>query len=181
MPYNHVELFRQTGEDLVRLGLTTSHGGNLSIRHHDHMLITAHFAMAGRLEAGDIVQASLRGGADQPGVNLSRDAELHRLIYAATPAMAIIHAHPPHAIALSLKQDTIRPLDLEGSCFLPEIPVIAPDETPSRVAELLSDHAALMIAGHGSYAAGLNLGEALAYTSALELSARVLWLAGESR
>lgn len=179
MPDNHVELFQQTGEDLVRLGLTTSHGGNLSIRHQGHMLITAHFAMAGRLEVGDIVQAPLRGELEQPGIDLSRDAELHRLIYAATPAMAIIHAHPAHAITLSLERDAIRPRDMEGSFFLPEIPVVAPEEATLRAPELLKNHAALMVAGHGSYATGRNLGEALAYTSALELSARVLFLAGE--
>lgn len=180
MPDNHVELFQQTGEDLVRLGLTTSHGGNLSIRHQGHMLITAHFAMTGRLQAGDIVRVPLRGELDRPGVDFSRDAELHRLIYAATPAMAIIHAHPAHAIALSLERDVICPRDLEGSFFLPEIPVVAPEDAALRVPELLRDHAALIITGHGSYAAGRNLGEALAYTSALELSARVLLLAGES-
>lgn len=176
MPESHAELFQQTGEDLVRLGLTTSHGGNLSIRHQGHMLITAHFAMAGRLEAGDIIRASLRAGADPPGIDLSRDTGLHRLIYAATEAMAVIHAHPPHAIALSLEHEVIRPRDLEGSYFLPEIPVVPPNAADARVPGLLGDHAAVMVAGHGSYAAGRNLGEALAYTSALELSARVIWL-----
>lgn len=181
MPEGHVELFRQTGEDLVRLGLTTSHGGNLSMRHQQEMLITAHFSMVGRLDASDIIKAPLKGGPGQSAVDLSLDADLHRLIYAATPAMAVIHAHPPHAIALSLKTDAIRPRDLEGSHFLPEIPVVQPEDARARIPELLSDHAALLVAGHGSYAAGRNLNEALAYTSALELSCQVLWLTGAGK
>ena len=37
--------FQAVGNDLLRLGLTTSHGGNMSIRHQGNLVATVHFAM----------------------------------------------------------------------------------------------------------------------------------------
>ncbi len=177
------EQFRQTGADLAALGLISSHGGNLSIRHQGRLLVTAHFAMLGRLEPGDLVELPLdedpdRTGGEAPGdAEASGDTRLHRLIYQLTPAGAVVHAHPAHAIALSLAGETIVPLDLEGSVLLREIAVVEPGGAERRLPQLLQERPALMVRGHGSYAVGRTLPEALAFTSALALSCRITWLA----
>lgn len=171
------EQFQQTGKDLLRLGLTTSHGGNLSMRHQGRVLITAHFATLGRLDPGDILDIPLREEPGRIAGGASRDAPLHQLIYKYTPAMAIVHAHPAVAVALSLERDLIAPRDLEGSELLREIPVIPAAEASGSLPQVLQMRVALVVRGHGSYAVGRTLGEALAYTSALEFSCRVAHLA----
>jgi L-fuculose-phosphate aldolase len=171
--------FQQVGEDLVKLGLTTSHGGNLSIRQSGRMIITAHFAMLGRLGPGDLVEVPLREEPDHMTSEVSKDAGLHQLIYRFTPAGAVIHAHPAHAVALSLKTDMIAPRDLEGSVFLREIPVVAMAEAATRLPQVMQTHVAAMVRGHGCYVVGRTLTEALAYTSALGLSCHVDFLAAQ--
>lgn len=171
------EQFRQTGVDLVRLGLVSTHGGNISIRHQGRLLITAHFSMLGRLEPEDLVDVALREEPDHITSDASRDATLHQLIYKFTPSGAIVHAHPPHAVALSLQGVVIKPQDLEGSVLLREIPVLEAGETGARAPQLLQSRPAVMVRGHGSYAVGRTLSEALAYTSALALSCEISWLA----
>jgi L-fuculose-phosphate aldolase len=169
--------FRQVGEDLLRLGLTSSHGGNMSVRHHGQMFITTHFAMLGRLEPGDLAEVPLREMPDQIVSEVSKDVSLHQLIYKFTPAGAIIHAHPTHAVALSLDTDMVEPRDLEGGVFLREIPVITAEAAPETAPQLLQTHTGIIVRGHGSYVVGRTLTEALAYTSALGFSCEVTFLA----
>ena len=175
-----VEQFQQTGEDLIKLGLTTTHGGNMSVRHSGRMIITAHFAMVGRLGPGDLLEVPLREEMDHMTSNVSNDAGLHQLIYRFTPAAAIIHAHPAHAVAASFDGDMITPQDLEGSFFLKGIPVVNPDEVNSRIPQVLQTNVAALVRGHGCYVVGRTLNEALAYVSALGFSCQVAYLAGRA-
>lgn len=64
--------FQTVGNDLLRLGLTTSHGGNMSIRHQGNMVVTVHFAMLGRLDPGDLVEVPLQEEPDQITSDASR-------------------------------------------------------------------------------------------------------------
>lgn len=169
--------FRQTGEDLLRLSLTSSHGGNMSVRHQGRIIITTHFAMLARLQPDDLAEIPLRETPDSAMSEVSKDVGLHQLIYKFTPAGALIHAHPAHAVALSLDNDVIRPRDLEGSVFLREIPVVLPEEVEEKAPQLLQTHTGIIVRGHGSYVVGRTLGEALACTSALGFSCKVAWLA----
>lgn len=176
MPQDIFKSFKAAGEDLIGLGLISTHGGNISIRQDKSMLITVHFAMLGRLGPGDLTEVPLSAAAGEIGAEASNDASLHLNIYRSAQAGAIVHAHPPHAVALSLKGKTIVPRDLEGAFLLKEVLVVDPAEAPGRLSQLLNDHVAVMVKGHGSYVAGPTLNEALAYTSALELSCRITCL-----
>lgn len=176
-----LEEFQQVGEDLIRLKLTTTHGGNMSMRHAGRLIITAHFSMMGRLMPGDLIDVPLREKPDGITSNVSSDLGLHQLIYKFTPAGAVIHAHPAHAVAMSLQTDMIAPSDLEGSVFLREIPVVAAAEAAQKMPQVLQTHVAVVVRGHGSYVVGRTLTEALAYTSALGLSCEVAYLAESMR
>jgi L-fuculose-phosphate aldolase len=169
--------FQRAGEDLLRLGLISTHGGNISIRHQGRLIVTAHFSMLGRLEPSDLVDVSLREAPDNITSDASKDAGLHQLIYRFTPAGAIIHAHPPYTVALSLENDSIKPLDLEGEALLGEIPVLKPEAVRQEAPQILQVSPAIVVRGHGSYVTGRTLSEALAYTSALAISSQVAWLA----
>jgi len=170
-----LEQFRQVGRDLYAAGLVSSHGGNLSVRRGESILITTHGSRLGHLTEADLVEVTA-GAA--PVAEPSMDLALHRAIYAAvSQARAVVHAHPRHAIALSLASNEIRPRDLEGRHYLGLVPVVAGDgDVAAALAVALRQHKIAMVAGHGSYAWGEDLWLALQWTSVLEESAQVLWL-----
>ena len=128
-----LDQFRQTGADLLRLGLTTSHGGNMSIRHQGKIIVTVHFAMLGRLEPGNLIEVPVHENPDHITSDASKDVALHQLIYRFTPAGPVIHAHPAYLIAMSLTNDMLAPRDLEGALFLREIALVAPAEAYVRI------------------------------------------------
>jgi len=165
-----LEAFRQVGRLLWEAGLVSSHGGNMSVKLDNGTLaITRHGCMLGRIEEGDLVQVAIDGQAQgEP----SMDTAIHRSIYEATAARTVIHAHPPHAVALSLLDSTIEPRDLEGQFYLGSMAVIEAAE----ITMALEKGVIAAVRGHGSYARGATLEEALQWTSVLEESARVLWL-----
>jgi len=108
---------------------------------------------------------------------------VHLAIYRATSAQAILHAHPPSAVALSLIEGVIVPADSEGGHILGTVPVIAAanvvasQEVADRAASLLGAHRAVVVKGHGSFAVAGSLEEALGITTTLEASAKILLLA----
>ena len=162
--------FRAAGRMLWEAGLVSSHGGNISVRLPDGgLLVTRTRAMLGRLGEGDLVTVTADGSS---GGEPSMDTVLHRAVYEASGAQAVLHAHPRHAIALSLAMDMIEPADAEGRPRLGAVPVVEAE----GVAEALRDAPIVMARGHGSYARGDDLWQALQWTSVLEESAQVLWL-----
>ena len=169
-----LDQFRRVGRDLYAAGLVSSHGGNMSVRRREAIVITTHGSRLGHLAPADLVEVAL-GAA--PAAEPSMDLALHRATYAAVPqARAVVHAHPRHAIALSLVSNEIRPRDLEGEHYLGLVPVVAGDGDIAALAAALRQHKIAVVAGHGSYAWGEDLWQALQWTSVLEESAQVLWL-----
>ena len=162
--------FLAAGRMLWGAGLVSSHGGNMSVRLPDGgLLVTRTGSMLGRLGDGDLVTVAADGSSrGEP----SMDTALHRAAYEATGAGAVLHAHPRHAIALSLAMDVIEPADAEGKLRLGVVPVVEAE----GVAQALRDAPIVIARGHGSYARGDDLWQALQWTSVLEESAQVLWL-----
>jgi L-fuculose-phosphate aldolase len=109
----------------------------------------------------------------------SSEYRVHRDVYIKTPHLAIVHAHPPAAVAISLVRDEVRPEDSEGIMFCPVIPVVSGAPGSQEIADTVSDalvNAKLVIArGHGTFAAGKTLDEAYLYTSLAEHACRVLY------
>lgn len=108
----------------------------------------------------------------------SSEYRVHRDVYRKTPHRAIVHAHPPATVALSLVRDEIRPEDSEGRMFCPLIPVVYGEPGSQEVADTVSDalisSKIVIIRGHGTFAAGKTLDEAYLYTSLTEHACRVL-------
>lgn len=108
----------------------------------------------------------------------SSEYRVHRDVYRKTPHLAIVHAHPPATVALSLVWDEIRPEDSEGRMFCPMIPVVSGEPGSQELADNVSDALVslkLVIArGHGTFAAGKTLDEAYLYTSLTEHACRIL-------
>jgi L-fuculose-phosphate aldolase len=166
---------QQVGRDLYALALVTSHGGNLSIRAGHEMWITGTNTMLGHLQERHISLVRPDGSYDGPPP--SSDTVLHSTIYAITGAQAVAHAHPRHAIALSFEFDLFVPGDLEGQLHLKEVPVVEPGPRQTeQIANALQSRLVVLLRGHGAYARGQNLWEALHWITALEESAHIAWL-----
>jgi L-fuculose-phosphate aldolase len=107
---------------------------------------------------------------------------VHRAIYRETPAVAIVHAHPPHAVALSLTETEIVPIDTEGQSIMEQVPVLGwntkvkPGSLGDEIAQALKQSRVVMVHGHGTFAIGQLLEEAHNYTTTLEESCQVICL-----
>jgi L-fuculose-phosphate aldolase len=173
--------FQAVGRDLFTTGLVSSHSGNLSIRLGERLIITRRNSGLGCLEEHDLIETGI-GKNDRNTPLASIELAVHRAIYRETPALAIVHAHPPHAVALSLTETEVVPIDTEGQSFLGRVPVLGwrmevkPGGLADIIARALRHHRIVMVHGHGSFAIGQLLEEAHSYTTALEENCRVICL-----
>lgn len=177
------EEFARIGRDLWTSGAVSSHGGNLSVRDGERVLITRTGSMLGHLGPDDVVETTLTA----PG---PRDAEcsvelvVHRAIYAATPARAIVHAHALHTIVRSLIEDRIVPVDSESLLRLGEVAVVTAasvvgsPEAAEALARALADKPIAVLRSHGPFAVGATLEEAFMAVSCLEASCAILDILG---
>jgi len=172
--------FQMAGSGLFTAGLNNSHSGNISVRCGDKIIITRRGSMLGRLQEEDLIET----GLDKNDCHIalaSTEIRVHRAIYRNTQALAIVHAHPTSAVALSLVEDDIIPVDSEGSYLLHRIPVISAEfaigsnELEKTLPEALKEYKIVMVKGHGSFAAGQLIEEAYQYTASLEHSCRIIY------
>ena len=167
------EEFRDIGRDIFVTGLTSSHGGNMSVRVGDRIIIKRRGAQFGRLKISDFVETKLYG-KDSGITRASTELIVHRAIYENTSALAVIHSHPRTAITLSLSRDEIIPVDNEGSYLLRKIPVVTVEmasgsqEMANAVSEALQGYKIIMQRGHGCFSIGQTLEEAYHWVSTLE-------------
>ncbi len=173
--------FQTVGRDLFTRGLISSHNGNLSIRLGDRIIITRRDCQLGCLEEHDLIETGLHKN-DRATPLASTELPIHRAIYQTTAALAIVHAHPPHTIALSLTQTEVTPKCAEGLATVGQVPVLGWNiEMKSKkmtgiIARALTEHRVVMVHGHGSFAIGQLLEEAHNYTTALEESCQIICL-----
>lgn len=173
--------FNQIGRDLFLQGLNSSHSGNMSVRLGDRLVITRRGSMLGNLKESDLIETGLSKN-DSHITLASTEIGVHRAIYLNTPALAIVHAHPVYATALSLIEDEIIPIDSEGQYMLHKIPAVGFEHTvgSAEVArvlpEYLKEYKIVMIRGHGSFAVGQLMEEAYQWTSSLENICKIIYL-----
>jgi L-fuculose-phosphate aldolase len=175
-----IEEFRSIGRDLFLSGLVSSHGGNMSVRQGDRILITRRGSMIGRLEKRDLIETGLH--QNDSGIALaSTELLVHRAVYRATSALAVVHAHPRMAIALSLHEDAIVPLDTEGSYLLHKVPVVSAEfssgstELADVIAGILKTYKIAVLRGHGCFSTGQMLEEAYQWVSVLEETSQIIY------
>ena len=173
--------FQTVGRDLFTGGLISGSGGNLSIRMGDRIFITRRGSNKCNLQENDIIETGIFKNDRQTPL-ASSELNVHRAIYQHTPASAIVHAHPSHAVALSLSEKEIVPSDDEGKEKIGTVPVIgcSPQIVPGAYADMIAQAFVniriVMVRGHGSFAVGQILEEAYDITSTFEESCKVLCL-----
>lgn len=173
------EEFAKIGKLGWEQGLFSSHGGNMSMRVGEKIYITRRGAMLGCLSKEDVIETVING-IDSNISLASTEIVVHREIYKNTSALAIFHAHPPVATALSMVCKEIVLEDSEGSYILKKIPVISAKKTVGSkevakiIPEYLKEFKVVMLKGHGSFSTGIFLEEAFSYTSTLEHSCKIM-------
>jgi len=145
------------------------------------MVITHRGSPLGSIREGDLVETGINKN-NRATPLASIELEVHRCIYRHTSALAIVHAHPPYAVALSFTEREILPCDVEGRALLSRIPILdteaaeKAEELAGEIARLLSKYKVVLVRGHGSFAISQLLEEACCYTVTLEHSCRLLYL-----
>jgi ribulose-5-phosphate 4-epimerase/fuculose-1-phosphate aldolase len=178
------------GARLGARGLITAVEGNLSVRvPGDRILITAAGRRKDALGPDDmlVVPVDPAGANDkaQPGgTRASSDVAIHRAIYGARPDVgAVVHAHVPAAMALTLAGEAPDPAALpETALLLPRLPVVpfgAPGspELAARIAAALVEGqpvpGAVLLELHGAVAVAAGIAEALDRMELVDLLCRV--------
>jgi len=159
--------------------------GNLSARLSDGtILITPAGAMKGFLEPHHLARIDMAGQPVGASPRASSEKAIHLVVYEERPEMrAIVHAHPPHAVAM-----TIAGIDLQQP-FIPEIIVTiggiptAPfgtpgtQELPESIRAVVRCSDTLIMKNHGAVTLGSNLMDAFKKLDMVEHTAKILWLA----
>ncbi|MFC2062289.1 class II aldolase/adducin family protein [Elusimicrobiota bacterium] len=180
------KVFQRAGGILFQQGLISAAAGNISIKKDKSIFITASGSLLGDLQISDIVEAPIEGTKISNNYSIyskkpSIEIEVHKAIYRNTPHKAIVHAHPPTAIALSFNVDKIELEDSEGRIYIPVIPVLAVNggisstEVAKRIPDLLNEYAVVLVKGHGAFAASDTLMKACSLMSTLEFSSVILY------
>ena len=173
--------FQITGRDLFTRELVSSRMGNLSVRLGERIIITRRGSRLGCLREHDLIDTGISKN-DCSTPLASTELAVHRAIYQQTPASAIIHAHPPHAVALSLTETEIVPSDAKCLSIVGRIPVLGGHMEVKLggladiIAQALKQQRIVMVHSHGSFATGQLLEEVHNYTATLEESCQAIYL-----
>ena len=174
--------FQTVGRDLFTSGMICGTNGNLSIRMGSRMIITRRSSNLANLQEQDLIETGIFKN-DRFSPIASSESPVHKAIYKRTTASAIVHAHPPHAVAISLTENEIIPSDDEGKSTMGRVPIIGscgsavvPGNFADDIALALQSERIVMVRGHGSFAIGQILEEAYEITAAFEESCKILCL-----
>ncbi len=159
--------FQQAGRALAAAGLAAGSSGNLSLRRGGGLIITRSGSSLADLKPPDLV---LTGIDEDYIISSPPSSELavHRAIYRAGEADAVVHAHLPWALSLA---DTA--IDLpEGTKVIGGGGAIVPGSHAREIAAGLAQGGLVMVRGHGSFAAAHNMAEACKLTLDFENACR---------
>jgi len=167
-------------------GLLAAGDGNLSVRLEDgRIAMTPRGVPKAEVRLEDLAFLALDGTVLSG--NPSSERAMHLAVFRAVPeAKAVVHAHPPTAIAWTLARPELPELPSDS---LPEvilatgrIPVV-PMATPGTEAmgtallPFLPVHRLMILARHGGLAWGESMHEAAGGMERLEQVAEILWKA----
>ncbi len=170
---------------LHQQGFLAAADGNLSYRENGRIVITPSGVAKADLHIDDLAETDLKG--EPARGNPSSEKLMHLAIYQQCPqAVAVVHAHPPHAIAWSIARPDLHWLP-EGAMSelilavgaVPVVPYARPGtaELSNNLTPYLPGHRALILSRHGVICWGESLAEAYHGVERIEHAAKVLCLA----
>ena len=185
--------FARMGRQLNRANLVKGSMGSMSMLHPDEpglMISTRHSTSLARLDERGIVGGHLGG---EPPRGAIADWKVHEVLLASVSVVtggpaAAIHMHGPYTTAASCEKDLIivQPIDVIGKEQIGKVVIVDPDGMDTdflrQVAEALNQGGlrCVVVRGHGAYAVGANLDQAMANAAMLEHSMQILLLARQA-
>ncbi|MBN1137007.1 MAG: class II aldolase/adducin family protein [Anaerolineae bacterium] len=183
-------------QEMVRIGrlmwergYVAAEEGNLSARlGPDRLLVTPSGLSKGFLSAENLVVIrpdgelvpSYRGRGQKP----SSEILMHLEVYRQRPDVsAVVHAHPPTAVAFSIAEVTL------AQCILPEVVVTlggiptaeyatpGTAEVPESISQAIQECDAIILAHHGTLTVGRTLWDAYQRLEKVEHAAQITLLA----
>lgn len=172
---------------LYERGLLVALDGNLSVRlGDDAVLCTAGGTHKGRITEDDLVVTSLDGQWLRGLGTATSEIHLHLACYRNRPdVQAVVHAHPPHAIAAMLAGISMLPPYLPETVLnlgpIPTLPYIRTGTMAlaEQVGEAAIRHDAMLLDRHGVVTVGQSLELACDHLEAVEHLAKILLIAGQ--
>ena len=170
---------------LYRQKLTTTLGGNLSMRLEDgNIIITPSGTDKGRIKGSDIGMMNIDGTIIGEEFKPSIETEMHLKIYRQRPDInAVVHAHPVTACAFAAASTEINcNLIIESSAMLGKINYaeyhyMGTEALASSVAEAAKTANAVIMKNHGALTIGSTFIEAFERLEVLENAAQMTLIA----
>jgi len=180
----------KTGQLMYQKGFISASDGNISARlGPDRLLISPSGLHKGFMDPADILIVDDSGRRVGPGSVTRRQLKptsempLHLEAYRQRPEIgAVVHAHPPISIALSIAGISM------ADCLLPEVIVFlglipttayatpSSDESIQAIQELITRHDAMVLQRHGSITIGDSPMQAFMRLETLEQNARIAFM-----
>lgn len=166
---------------LYKKGLTTTSGGNISLKiSEEHILITPSATDKGRMRWKEVGIMSMMGENLTPDLKPSIEKDLHLNIYKKnTEVTAIIHAHPVFATSFTATRCTINTgltAEARAICGEPRfVPyaLMGSADLAQVTAEHSSDADVLLLENHGILTTGKTLLSAFDKLEVLENAAKM--------
>lgn len=166
LPY--FELRKQVADMMTRLynmHLTTTSGGNISLRIDDnHFCITPSALDKANLRPELIAVSTMDGVNLTPELTMSIESEMHRTILAENPDVnAVVHAHPVFSTLYACSEEQVDTSLTTEAWFLLGRPAVAglhkqgSPELARDVADRAKEARIVLIKNHGVLAAGKDL------------------------
>ena len=173
------------GELCYSRGTVVASDGNISARMRDgSILVTPTGSMKGFLTPHQLAKLDKHGTPAGTGPKPSSEIGIHLVVYEERPdAQAVIHAHPPHAVAMTNAgidmQMPVIPEVIVTIGGIPTAPFGTPGtpELPETIRDIVRCSDTVVMTNHGSVTLGSNLMDAFKKLDMLEHTARILWLA----
>ena len=172
----------RTMERIYRYRMTTTSGGNLSIRDDDGAIwITPARIDKGSLTRADIIRVAPDGTTEGPH-KPSSELPFHRAIYAARPDLrGIVHAHPVALVAFSIGRKvpdtrlTRQSRQVCGEVGFAPYALPGSEALGTRIAQTFaSGHDCVVLENHGVVTAGESLWAAFERFETLEFAAKTV-------
>jgi L-fuculose-phosphate aldolase len=126
--------------------------------------------------AGNVVQS-----AADPALRPSGETAMHTEAMRLRPDIhAVLHAHPPHAVALTVaglrfRNDVLAEVILGlGEVPITDFALPISEENARAIRPFIREHNALLLRNHGSLTVGAHLDEALIHLERVESVAQIL-------
>jgi L-fuculose-phosphate aldolase len=171
---------------LYKQGLTTTSGGNISMRVSDELIvITPSGTDKGRMKWKEVGIMNLSGENLTPELKPSMESGMHLEIYRKQKGIrAVVHAHPVFASSFTATKSLIDTNLTAEAAWVLGTPVIVPyclmgtRDLAQAVSDNIEKSEILLLENHGVVTAGISLLQAFDRIEVLENAAKMTLITG---